>query len=90
MASAYLGFTVLGVAVASILLGWLTGGLDRLLARARHRGATFAVALVCAATGIPLVMRSGVPEGLAFATLDIVVGVAVTWFTVVRPDRAQC
>jgi hypothetical protein len=84
--SVFLGFGVYGVAIVSLLVGWLTGRLDLLLGRGRRRGATFAVAFACVATGMPLVLRSGLPEGLAFAALDVVVGAIVARLALVRVD----
>jgi hypothetical protein len=84
IASGYLALGAFGVAACSLLLGWLIAKLDLLLALRRRYGAVALTALACATVGVPLVMRSGVPEGLAFAVVDGVCGVLVAKLATTR------
>lgn len=88
IAGAYLGFGAAGLVVVSLVLGWFTGWIDRRLT-GDQCSAVAALVIVCSMVGITLVMRSGIPNGLAFAVIDVVGGAVVAAASIVprtQPD----
>jgi phosphatidylglycerophosphate synthase len=80
-ATAYLEFGLPGIAVAFLAIGALLATVDGRLARQRHRSLGTLLALVTLAVQIPILLRSSLPNGLAFLLIDVI-GVWIAALTV--------
>jgi hypothetical protein len=77
--TAYLAGGPAAVVVAFVLVGVGLSRLDRWLTRDRPRHPAALAAAVAAAVQVPVLLRSGLPDGAAFFGVEVLGMAAVTW-----------
>jgi hypothetical protein len=75
----YLAGVGVGVVLLFVLTGYLVAKLDRWLVSSRKRSAWTALAAICACVQVPVFLRSGLPGGAAFAGIEVLGTLTVTW-----------
>ncbi|MCW3067367.1 MAG: hypothetical protein JWN32_4539 [Solirubrobacterales bacterium] len=78
-ATAYLAGGPFVVALAFALVGLVVGRLDRWLATPALRSPVATAAAISLCVQIPVMLRSGVPNGVAFLGIEVLGTAAVTW-----------
>ncbi len=75
----YLAAEGYGVILAFVLLGWVVARLDRWLVAPVRRAPATALTAISAVVQLPVLVRSGLPGGVAFAGIEVLGTLAVTW-----------
>ena len=77
--SIFLAGGPIAVGLVCFLLGFGVSRLDRWLAAPRVRSPATAAAAIAAVVQIPILIRSGIPNGAAFFGIEVLGTAAVTW-----------
>jgi hypothetical protein len=77
--TAYLAGGPIAVALVFVLVGFAVGRLDEWLAQPALRSPAAAAAAIALAVQVPVMLRSGVPNGIAFLGTEVLGTAVVTW-----------